>query len=127
MQNALAEEPVTGIVVHPADWTEMRLLKNADGEYVMGPPGADVEPRLFGSPAVVTQTMLAGKFLVGNFERATLYDRMAARVEVSTEDSDNFRKNLVTVLAEERVGLAVKNPLAFVKGDFAAAKTDLAS
>lgn len=127
LQNALAEEPVTGIVVHPADWTEMRLLKNADGEYVMGPPGADVEPRLFGVSTVVTQAMLAGKFLVGNFERATLYDRMSARVEVSTEDSDNFRKNLVTVLAEERIGLAVKNPTAFVKGDFAAAKTDLAS
>ena len=98
------------------------LLKNSDGEYVMGPPGADVEPRLFGSPAVVTQAMLAGTFLVGNFERATLYDRMAARVEVSTEDSDNFRKNLVTVLSEERIGLAA----AFVKGDFAA-KTDLGS
>jgi HK97 family phage major capsid protein len=127
LQNALAEEPVTGIVVHPSDWTEMRLLKNADGEYVMGPPGADVEPRLFGAPAVVTQAMIAGKFLVGNFNEATLYDRMAARVEVSTEDSDNFRKNLVTVLAEERIGLAVKAPAAFTKGDFAAAKTDLAS
>ena len=28
-QNALAEEPVTGVVVHPRDWAEMRLLKNA--------------------------------------------------------------------------------------------------
>ena len=56
-----------------------------------------------------------------------MYDRTAARVEVSTEDSDNFRKNLVTLLAEERIGLAVKNPLAFTKGDFAAAITDLAS
>jgi HK97 family phage major capsid protein len=126
-QNALAEEPVTGIVVHPSDWSEMRLLKNAEGEYVMGPPGADVEPRLFGAPAVITQAMVAGSFLVGNFEKATLYDRMAARVEVSTEDSDNFRKNLVTVLAEERIGLAVKAPTAFTKGVYATAITDLAS
>lgn len=126
-QNALAEEPVTGIVVHPSDWSEMRLLKNTQGEYVMGPPGADVEPRLFGVPAVVTQAMIAGSFLVGNFQKATLYDRMAARVEVSTEDSDNFRKNLVTVLAEERIGLAVKAPAAFTKGTYAAAITDLAS
>ena len=126
-QNALAEEPVTGVVVHPSDWASMRLLKSVDGEYIMGPPGADVEPRLFGAPAVVTQAMIAGKFLVGNFDAATLYDRMAARVEVSTENSDNFRKNLVTVLAEERIGLAVKAPTAFTKGDFATAITDLAS
>ena len=84
--------------------------------------------RLFGVPVVATQAMLSGKLLTGNFETgATIYDRMKARIEVSTEDSDNFRKNLVTVLAEERIGLGVKAPSAFVKGDFAAALTDLAS
>jgi HK97 family phage major capsid protein len=70
--------------------------------------------------------MTAGNFLVGRFRgSATLYDRMAARVEVSTEDSDNFRRNLVTVLAEERVGLAVKQPTGFTKGAFTTAITDL--
>lgn len=127
LQNTLAEEPVTGIVVHPSDWTGMRLLKNADGEYIMGPPGADVEPRLFGVPTVVTPAIGAGNFLVGNFQRATLYDRWQARVEISTEDSDNFRKNLCTILAEERIGLAVKNAAAFTKGSYATAITDLAS
>lgn len=48
-------------------------------------------------------------------------------VEVNTEDGDDFRKNLVTVLAEERIGLVVRAPMAFTKGDFATAKTDLAS
>jgi len=72
--------------------------------------------------------MTAGKFLVGNFQKATLYDRWQVRVEVSTEDSDNFRKNLVTVLAEEeRIGLAVKNAAAFTKSSYATAITDLAS
>jgi HK97 family phage major capsid protein len=127
LQNTLAEEPVTGIVVHPSDWMGMRLLKNTDGEYIMGPPGADVEPRLFGVPTVVTPAMGAGNFLVGNFQRATLYDRWQARVEISTEDSDNFRKNLCTILAEERIGLAVKNAAAFTKGSYATAITDLAS
>jgi ABC-type branched-subunit amino acid transport system substrate-binding protein len=48
---------------------------------------------------------------------------MDAVVEISTEDDQNFRKNLVTVLAEERLALAVYRPEAFVKGDFAAAAT----
>lgn len=125
LQNALADEPATGVVIHPSDWMEIRLTKNTDGEYLLGAPGAAVDPQLFGVPVVATEAMAIGKFLVGNFEAATLYDRWQARVEVSTEDSDNFRKNLVTVLAEERVGLAVKNTNAFTKGDFAAAITDL--
>lgn len=124
-QNALADDPATGIVVHPADLTEMRMIKDSQGNYIMGPPGDAVEPRLFGLPVVATKAMTAGNFLVGNFMAATLYDRWEARVEVSTEDSDNFRKNLVTLLAEERIGLTVKRTTAFTKGGFAAAITDL--
>ena len=82
---------------------------------------------LFGAPAVVTPAMLAGEFLVVNFKEATLYDRMAARGRSQHRGRDDFRKNLVTVLAEERIGLAVRAPMAFTKGDFATAKTDLAS
>jgi hypothetical protein len=32
--------------------------------------------------------------------------------EVSTEHADFFTRNLVAVLAEERLGLAIKNPAA---------------
>jgi HK97 family phage major capsid protein len=70
-------------------------------------------------PVAATQAMAVDKFLVGNFQAAaTLYDRWAARVEVSTEHSDFFVRNLVAVLAEERIGLAVKQPLALTYGDF---------
>jgi HK97 family phage major capsid protein len=106
----------------------MRLTKGADGKYLLGDPGDAADPRLFGVPVVPTPAMIAGKFLTGDFQTgATLYDRMKARVEVSTEDSDCFRRNLVTILAEERLALGVKAPAAFVKGDFATAKTDLAA
>ena len=115
-------------MLHPSDWTLIRGLKNADGDYIMGPPGADVEPRLFGLPVVATQAMSAGNFLTGDFQgSATLYDRWQARTEISTEDSDNFRRNLITLLCEERIGLAVKRPTAFIKGTFSTAITDLTS
>lgn len=127
LQNALAENPASGVIVHPSDWTAMRMLKDGDGKYILGDPAAEVAPRLFGLPVVATQALSAGNFLVGNFQAATLYDRWEARVEVSTEDSDNFRKNLVTVLAEERIGLAVKDTTAFTKGAYSTAITDLAS
>jgi HK97 family phage major capsid protein len=127
-QNALANLPADGIVLHPSDWLQIRMVKDGDGRYIIGNPQDVVQPRLFGLPVVETPGMAVGNFLVGNFRgSATLYDRMTARVEVSTEDSTNFRQNLVTVLAEERVGLAVKRTTGFTKGTFAAAITDLTS
>jgi HK97 family phage major capsid protein len=119
LQNALAEEPATGIVVHPSDWMRMRLLKDADGKYLLGDPGAQVAPQLFGLPVVPTQAMTIDKFLVGNFPRAaTLYDRHAPRVEISTEHANFFELNMCAIRCEERIGLAIKNAKALTYGDF---------
>lgn len=128
LQNALADIPATGIALHPSDWMGIVLTKDADGRYLVGNPQDVTSQRLFGLPVVQTTGMTAGNFIVGDFRgSATLYDRMSARVEVSTEDSTNFRMNLVTLLAEQRVGLAVKRPEGFTKGAFATAITDLTS
>src|SRR3546814_12218932 len=79
-------------------------------------------------PVVETQAMTAGNFLTGAFRLgAQIFDRQDARVEVSTEVSDNFRKNLVTILAEARLALAVYRTEAFIRGGFAAAITALNS
>jgi HK97 family phage major capsid protein len=119
LQQDLTDLPADGVALHPSDWMRMRLIKNADGEYILGDPGADVEPRIFGRPVVATQAMTVDKFLTGSFQlAATIYDREQSRIEASTEDRDNFVKNLVTVLAEERVGLAVKRTPGFTYGDF---------
>ncbi|SFU67812.1 MULTISPECIES: phage major capsid protein [unclassified Methylobacterium] len=120
LQTSLADLPADGIVLHPSDWMLMRLLKNSDGDYVLGPPGSNVVPQLFGLPVVPTTAMAAGEFLVGNFRAAgTIYDRWEPRVEVATEHADFFVRNLVAILAEERIGLAVKQPKALVHGEFA--------
>ncbi|QDM19229.1 phage major capsid protein [Tardiphaga sp. vice278] len=119
LQNALALYPADGIVVNSADWMFMRLLKDAQGRYIMGDPQTVVQPVLFGLPVVDTPAMTVDKFLVGNFRSAaTLYDRWNARIEVSTEHADFFVRNMVAILCEERLGLAIKNPLALTYGDF---------
>lgn len=126
LQGALAEFPPSGIVLHPLDWATIELQKTTDGAYLFSNPQNAGTPRLWGLPVVATQAMTSGKFLTGAFRLgAQIFDRQDARVEVSTEDSDNFRKNLVTILAEERLALAVYRPESFIKGDFAAAITDL--
>lgn len=68
---------------------------------------------------VATPAVTIDKFLVGSFQAAaTLYDRWAPRVEVSTEHADFFVRNFVAVLAEERIGMAVKQAKALTYGDF---------
>lgn len=128
LQGALAELPASGHVLNPIDWAGIETLKDGEGRYLIGNPQGSIQPTLWGLPVVATQAMTSGSFLTGAFQMgAQIFDREDARVEVSTEDSDNFRKNLVTILAEERLALAVYRPEAFIKGTFAAAITDLTS
>lgn len=119
LQVALADFMPNGIAMHTSDWMRIRLLKDADGNYILGDPGEAIEPRLFGLPVIATTSMEIDKFLVGDFMRAaTLYDREGANVALSTEDGDNFVRNMVTIRAEERLGLAIKQPTALSYGDF---------
>jgi HK97 family phage major capsid protein len=63
--------------------------------------------------------MTVDKFLVGSFGlSAQLFDRQDAVVEISTEDADNWTKNLVTIRAEERLTLIVTRPAGLIYGDF---------
>ncbi len=122
LQAALAEYPANGITMNPKDWADIELTKTDDGAYLFANPQGGSEPRLWRLPVVETQAMTADTFLTGAFQLgAQIFDREEANVEISTEDSDNFRKNLVTIRAEERLALAVYRPEAFVKGTFTTA------
>lgn len=120
LQNALADLPADGVVLHPSDMVRLRLLKDAEGRYILGPPGTDAPPRLWGLPVVTTKAIGAGNFLIGAFEvAATIYDRWQPTVMASTEHDDYFVRNLVAILAEIRIALAVKRPSALTYGSFA--------
>ncbi len=119
LQAALAEYPATGHVMHPSDWAWIETMKDADGRYIIGNPQGSISPTLWGLPVVTTQAIAVDKFLTGAFKMgAQVFDRWQARVEVATENEDDFIKNLVTILAEERLALAVYRPEAFIYGDF---------
>jgi HK97 family phage major capsid protein len=119
LQAELAEYPSTGIVMNPKDWTRVELLKDSQGRYIIGNPQGNAAASMWGIPVVTTQAMQEDKFLAGAFRLgAQLFDRWEARVEVSTENQDDFIRNMVTILAEERLALAVYRPEAFVYGDF---------
>ncbi|HEV2552722.1 MAG TPA: phage major capsid protein [Bosea sp. (in: a-proteobacteria)] len=121
LQAALAEYPATGHVLNPIDWAKIETLKDNIGRYIIGDPQDKMTGSLWRLPVVDTQAMAQNKFLTGAFRLgAQLFDRWDGRVEAGYE-SDDFIKNLVTILAEERLALAVNRPEAFIYGDFDAA------
>ena len=119
LQAELAEYTADGIVLNPIDWTEIELTKTADNAYLFATPRGLAVPGLWGRPVVSTPAQDANNFLVGAFSLgAQAWDRESAVVTVSTQDRDNFVKNMVTILAELRAALTVYRPEAFVNGNF---------
>lgn len=120
LQATLALYPASGYVLHPTDWAKIELLKDGQKRYIVGDPTGQLGKRLWNLPVVDTQAMTAGKFLTGAFQMgAQLFDRMAIEVMISTEDEDNFSRNMITIRAEERLALAVYRPDAFIYGSLA--------
>jgi HK97 family phage major capsid protein len=118
LQAILAEYPASGHVLNPIDWAAIETLKDTSGQYIIGNPQGGLNPTLWGLPVAETQAIASGKFLTGAFSMgAQIFDRWASRVEVATENEDDFVKNLVTILAEERLALAVYRPEAFIYGN----------
>ncbi len=119
LQSALALYPANGIVIHPTEWARIELTKTTDGSYLFANPQALAGPVLWGLPVVATQAITGDDFLVGAFNMAaTIWDRMGMEVLISSEDRDNFIKNMLTIRGEERLALAVYRPESLIYGDF---------
>lgn len=118
LQAQLARIPASGIVLHYTDWARIELLKDSTGRYIYGNPQGSLSPSLWGVPVVPTEiTAFAGRFLTGPFQGgAQLFDREDANVVVSTENADDFEKNLISIRAEERAALATYRPEGFITG-----------
>jgi HK97 family phage major capsid protein len=110
--------PADTILLNPADWALIELLKDSQNRYLVGDPSSAAAPRLWGLPVVVSNAMAADTVLIGSMaQAATFYNRDGVSVELSDSDGDNFQRNLVTVRAERRCALAVERPAAVRFGD----------
>ncbi|MBN3968178.1 phage major capsid protein [Pseudomonas gregormendelii] len=103
------------IVMNPRDWFAIESERantadGGDGQYVIGTPRDPAPPSLWGTPVVVTMGMPELGALVLDTSTTALLDRQEVTVEASRHDGNNFRRNLVTILAEMRAGLAVYAP-----------------
>lgn len=117
LQAELAGYPADGIVLSLADWTAIELSKDANKNYLIANPFGGIVPTLWGRPVVSSASMANNKFLVGAFGSSVQgFDREDISVQVGF-DGDDFTKNALTILCEERMGLAVYTPAGLITGD----------
>jgi HK97 family phage major capsid protein len=118
-QLRLSQYQPDAVVLHPTDWEDIELQKNTQGTYIWANPRGLLGPTLWGLPVVESTSLAPGEFLVGAFKiAAQIWDRDDVQVDISTEDRDNFIKNMVTIRVEERLALVVYRPESFIFGDF---------
>lgn len=111
------------VVINPVDYQTLRLAKDGNQQYYgggyfygqYGQGGVVEQPSIWGLRTVVSPAVPAGTALVGAFKLgAEILKKGGMSVNFAYENEDDFLKNLVCILIEERLALAVRRPEAFV-------------
>ena len=100
------------VIVNPADWGAMERAREGagTGQYLAGAPGTESFMSPFGVRVVLSNHVTAGNFIIAALNTSTtIFQRQGAVIEMGYVNED-FTKNLVTIRAEERLGLAVDRP-----------------
>ena len=110
--------PPKQLLLNPADWAQLALLKDTQKRYLLGGPAGITTQQLWGLPVVTTAAVPSGKYIIADFALgATIFDRQEVAVEIDRE-GDDFRKNLLTIRAERRLGLGVEDAAAIAGGNW---------
>jgi HK97 family phage major capsid protein len=106
-----------GLVVHPNDWYSTGFLtaKDSAGNYLLANPGAGIDQlnSLWGLRVVVSEAMTENTILIGDFRQEVVADRQQATIYVTDSHNDWFTRNILAVLAEERLACGCLDPEAF--------------
>jgi HK97 family phage major capsid protein len=115
-----------GVIVHPDDWADLRLLKDGNDNYIGGSPfsntGSEPGESLWGKRVVVTQACIPSQAVVGAFATgAQVFRKGGLSVEATNSHDTNFQFDLTAIRAEQREALAVYRPEAFAIADLGGA------
>ena len=114
------ERIATGIVMRPVDYYSFFLNKaSGSGEYDLPQGVMFINGILYilGIPVTKTTALTTGDYVVGDFQDgADLLVQEAIRLEIFEQDSDNVRKNKLTVRVEETIALPIYGSNYFMKG-----------
>lgn len=110
----------TALVLNPSDAEAIDLAKDGENRYYYGGPQGIGQRTVWGVPVVESESQAAGTGLLGDFSKAVVWDREQTTVTMTDSHADFFVRNMVAILAEERLAFGVTRPSAFVSLDLTA-------
>ncbi len=103
-----------GVVYHPTNWQDIRLLRTADGIYIWGNPSDAGPDRIWGLAVAQSDAITLGTALVGDFGSfSQLIERQGVEVQVSNSHGTFFVEGKQAIRADMRVALVVYRPAAY--------------
>jgi HK97 family phage major capsid protein len=103
------------VVINPADLEQFDTATDANEQYFgTGPYGGANPARLWGLRVVEDEHIAENTALVGDGRMAAVWDREQANILTGYIDNQ-FVRNMLTILAEERLALTVFRPAAFAE------------
>lgn len=121
MSSACAGGPPNFGLMNCMDLARILNEKGSDGHYIGQGPAINLfgsQLYLWGLPIFPDSSIPAGKMLLGNSSGALIYDRRLATLRTADQHEGFFIKNMVLVLAEERLGLGIIRPESFTEVTF---------
>ncbi len=112
--NVTGRAVASAVFIHSNDWQSIRLLRTADGIYILGPPTERGPLTLWGLPIVVNEAVTENTAIVGDFANfIEIRVKRGVTVKVSDSHSDYFIKGKQAIRADMRVALPIYRPAAF--------------
>ncbi len=108
MNNRQSKYSPTHVLLNPVDILRYKLAKGSDGHYVLPPFIAANGMQIDQCQVVESSQVDEGKLVVGDFRFGTIYDLEGINLEVGWIN-DQFVQNTKTILAEQRLGLLIRN------------------
>jgi len=110
----VAEYMPDNVLMNLTDWAILKTLKGANGQYLLA---MDSGSEIWSIPIKPNNVVTAGTFVTGSFSQAVeFYDRMQLVMRMSESHNDNFTRNILILLMEERIAQAIVRPQGIVVG-----------
>lgn len=107
-----------GVVLHPYDFTRVRLQKTTDGIYIWGHPSQVGPATLWGMKVVESANEEEGAGLTGAFRsQSLLVVRRGVDVQITNSHDEDFVKGKQAIRADFRCALVTIRPGAFTEID----------
>jgi HK97 family phage major capsid protein len=114
IKTGTARADADAVVLHPTDAAILDEQKDDQHRYIGNGPFGIGPSTLWRRPIIESEAITAGHAIVGAWKiGGTVFQREPVAIFASDSHSDFFIRNLVAVLAEERLALAVYFPTAF--------------